>query len=60
MIYIAIRGLTNDKTGKRWEPSDKVKTGDFPKYIVENWVKRGVLVEDNDNGSNGNNGQDGE
>ena len=59
VIYLAIRGLTNDKSGERWEPGDQVKTGDFPKYIIENWLRRGVLVEDKDDGSDGNTRQNG-
>ena len=58
VYYKATRGLTNDKTGKRWEVGDRVKAGDFPKGVITAWVKRGVLVKDGNDGGNGNNGQD--
>ena len=53
MKYIATVGLTNDKSKKRFEPGDTVTDKDFPKYIIEGWLKRGHLKEAND-GGNGN------
>lgn len=56
MKYIATVGLTDDKTGKRFEPGDKIKDGDFPKYIIESWLRRGHLVEEAADGSDSNDG----
>jgi hypothetical protein len=57
--YIAAVGLTDDKTGKRYKPGATVKDGDFPKYIIEDWLKRGRLVEeDTADGSDSHDGKD--
>ena len=57
LTYEAQTGLTNDKTGKRWEAGDTVKDGDFTKKVVAHWLKKGVLtVKDGDDGSNSHNG----
>lgn len=56
MTYRATVGLTNDKTGKRFEPGDPVKDGDFPKSDIVYWLKRGHLVEDSADGSDSNEG----
>lgn len=56
--YIATVGLTNDKTNKRFEAGDTVKDGDFPKYVIEAWLERGRLVEEQADGSDSNDGKD--
>lgn len=56
MKYIVTVGLTNDKTGKTFEPGDKVTDKDFPKSVIAAWVKRGHLVEEAADGSDSNNG----
>lgn len=59
--YIATVGLTNDKTGKRYGPKTDnkiVEDGDFPKYVIEDWIKRGRLVEEVPDGSDSDNGKD--
>lgn len=54
MKYIATVGLTDDKTGKRFEPGDKVTDKDFTKSVIAAWLKRGHLVEeDTADGSHG-------
>ena len=45
MSYTAAVGLTNDKTGKRFEPGKPVKDGDFPKKVITAWLKSGKLKE---------------
>lgn len=54
MPYLTKTGLTNDKTSKSFKPGDVVQDGDFPKYIIEGWLKRGHLVEVESNGSDSN------
>lgn len=56
MTYTATVGLTNDKTGKRFEPGDTVKDTDFPKPVIKAWLDRGHLVEDGADGSDSNAG----
>lgn len=51
MTYKATVGLTNDKTGKRFEPGDVVKDDDFPKPVIKSWLERGHLVEEDADGS---------
>lgn len=55
--YIAQVGLTNDKSGKRWQTGDVVQAGDFAKYIIEDWLRLGILKPaEVDDGSNSHNG----
>lgn len=56
MTYKATVGLTNDKTGKRFEPGDAVKDGDFPKSEITYRLKRGHLVEEATDGSDSHDG----
>ncbi len=37
--YIALVGLTNDKTGKQFKVGAIVKPGDFPQGILDHWVE---------------------
>jgi len=46
MSYIAKVGLSNDKTGKRFEPGDKVTDEDFSRAVIENWLEIGALIPD--------------
>jgi len=41
--YTVIVGVESDKRKKRFEPGDVVNEKDFPKSVIENWVKKGVL-----------------
>lgn len=50
-MYIATVGLDNDKTGKRFNAGDSVKAKDFPKKVIDAWLKRGHVVKDKKNGS---------
>lgn len=49
MKYKAIKGLTRDKrkdvTGKTFLPGDTVLDSDFPKLIIKNWLKLGIIEE---------------
>lgn len=42
--YKATVGLTNDKTGKDYQPGDTVTDKDFPATVVKEWLAQGVLV----------------
>lgn len=45
MKYKVIRGVTSDKKEKHY-PSGEILTGsEFPKKVITNWVKTGVLKE---------------
>lgn len=46
--YIAMTGLNNERTGRRFEAGDLVQSGDFPPETLEHWVKRGVLAPTTD------------
>ncbi len=41
--YIAKTTLTNDKTGKRFKPGEKISDADFPKDVITNWLAIGAL-----------------
>ncbi len=47
MKYKATTGLTNDKTGKRFEVDATVTDSDFPKSVIAEWVKQSILVPEN-------------
>ena len=42
--YVAQVRLTNDTTGKVFEPGDRVKDGDFDAAVIRNWIEIGTLV----------------
>lgn len=52
MKYNVLVGCENDKTGKRFEPGDTCKDGDFPKRVIKDFIQIGVLepIEDKENG----------
>jgi len=37
--------VASDKSGKTWKEGDIVTADDFPKTIIANWLKIGVLQE---------------
>ena len=41
--YIALTGLENDKTGRRFELGDVVQEGDFPAAILKHWLESGKV-----------------
>jgi hypothetical protein len=44
--YIAIVGLTDDKTGREWEPGATLTEGDFSKDVIANWLEIGAIAEE--------------
>ena len=45
-MLICVKGCSNDKTGKRFEPGDKVPDNAFSQKVVKGWLKQGVLKEE--------------
>jgi len=43
--YIALVGLRNDATGARFKARDTVKSTDFDKAVIDEWLKIGVLTD---------------
>ena len=43
--YIALVGLTNDKTGLHFEPGDVVVSSDFPADVLAHWLTKGAIAE---------------
>lgn len=43
--YIALTGLNNDKTGKRFDPGDTVTNKDFSKSIIQHWLQTNRIAE---------------
>lgn len=58
--YIATVGLTDDKTGKRFEPGAKVTDKDFTKPVIAAWLERGYLIPEEEaaDGSDSHNGKE--
>ena len=50
--YEVLIACRNDKSGKVFEPGDTVKSGDFVKAVIDNWLEIGVLKEVDDGGDN--------
>lgn len=46
--YRAARGLASDKKGKRWAAGQVLTEKDFPKVVLEFWLREGYIerVED--------------
>lgn len=42
--YVANVSLSNDKSGKTFQPGEIVQDGDFPKSVIDHWIKRGRLT----------------
>lgn len=50
VTYKALADVVNDETGKRFKAGATVTADDFPKGVIANWLKIGVL-EVKDDGS---------
>jgi len=46
--YMVLKPVRSDKKRRAWDVGDTVKDGDFPKYIIAQWLKRGILEEVDD------------
>jgi len=49
--YRVLIPVASDKSGKSWKVGGTVTAADFPKTIIADWLKNGVLEEMGD-GSN--------